>query len=78
MKVPTKVRARASRPTGKRITWTNNDVARVRDGVIVELWGGPDMFSIMTQLGAIPPAGGDELDTGVSNRGQAPSGRDGS
>jgi predicted ester cyclase len=32
----------------------NNDLSRVRDGRVVELWGGPDMFAIMTQMGAIP------------------------
>jgi predicted ester cyclase len=40
--------------SGRRIEWRNNDMARVRDGKIVEIWGGPDMFAILTQMGVIP------------------------
>ncbi|HLK42206.1 MAG TPA: ester cyclase [Thermoleophilia bacterium] len=40
--------------TGRHVRWSNNDLARLRDGKIAEMWGGPDMFAILTQIGAIP------------------------
>ncbi|WP_202980474.1 ester cyclase [Microbacterium caowuchunii] len=40
-------------PTGKRVRFTVIDVARVRDGRIVEHWGVPDRFAIMTRMGRL-------------------------
>lgn len=46
-------------PTGKTVRFTVIDVARIRDGRIVEHWGVPDRFAILMQLGSIPlPVGG--------------------
>jgi steroid delta-isomerase-like uncharacterized protein len=45
-------------PTGNQINVTAVDMARFRDGRIVEHWGLTDAMSMMQQLGAIPaPAG---------------------
>lgn len=45
-------------PTGKPVRFTVIDVARVRDGRIVEHWGVPDRFAILLQMGriAVPTA----------------------
>jgi predicted ester cyclase len=40
--------------TGRPIEWVNTDSGRLRDGKVVELWGGPDLFTILTQIGVIP------------------------
>ncbi|MDR6971602.1 ester cyclase [Leifsonia shinshuensis] len=40
-------------PTGRTVHFTVIDVARIRDGRIVEHWGVPDRFAIMLQLGRI-------------------------
>jgi len=40
--------------TGRSIRWTNNDMARLRNGKITEMWGGPDMYAILMQMGVIP------------------------
>jgi predicted ester cyclase len=45
-------------PTGKTVTVTLIDVIRVEHGKFVEHWGGPDLFDLLKQLGAvfsIPP-----------------------
>ena len=44
----------AGPPTGKPVRLTVFDVARVRDGRIVEHWGVPDRFEILVRLGRIP------------------------
>ncbi|MBS1673594.1 MAG: ester cyclase [Actinobacteria bacterium] len=40
-------------PTGKPVSFTVIDVARIRDGRIVEHWGIPDRFEILVRLGRI-------------------------
>jgi predicted ester cyclase len=38
--------------TGKKVVFGLLDVYRIEDGKIVEQWGGPNMFDLLTQLGA--------------------------
>src|SRR5450432_1668373 len=38
-------------PTGKNFVMDVMDVARIKDGQIVEHWGVPDRFALLTQLG---------------------------
>jgi steroid delta-isomerase-like uncharacterized protein len=40
-------------PTGKRVTISAIDIARLADGKIVEHWGQMDTFGLLQQLGAI-------------------------
>ncbi len=40
-------------PTGRPVTFTVFDVARVVDGVITEHWGVPDRFALLVQTGAL-------------------------
>jgi len=40
-------------PTGKTVTVPALDIVRMVDGKAVELWGGPNQFSLMQQLGLI-------------------------
>jgi predicted ester cyclase len=40
-------------PTGKPITVTLIDIIRVEHGKFVEHWGGPDLFDLLKQLGAV-------------------------
>lgn len=40
-------------PTGKTITVTLIDIIRVENGKFVEHWGGPDLFDLLKQLGAV-------------------------
>lgn len=42
-------------PTGNRVSFTVIDVARVRDGRIVEHWGVPDRFELAVRLGRFTP-----------------------
>jgi steroid delta-isomerase-like uncharacterized protein len=42
-------------PTGRAVQFETVDVMRVRDGKIVEHWGVANLFSLMQQLGALPP-----------------------
>ena len=44
-------------PTGKPITVTLIDIIRVENGKFVEHWGGPDVFDLLKQLGAVFSAG---------------------
>jgi predicted ester cyclase len=44
-------------PTGKKITVFLLDVIRVENGRFVEHWGGPDLFDLLKQLGAVFSAG---------------------
>ena len=43
-------------PTGKAVTIPALDMYRMVDGKIVEAWGGPNQFSLLQQLGVIPPS----------------------
>ncbi len=43
-------------PTGRKIQFETVDVMRVRNGKIAEHWGVANLFSLMQQLGAWPPA----------------------
>jgi predicted ester cyclase len=40
-------------PTGKQVTVGLVDMIRVEDGKFVEQWGGPDLFDLLRQLGAV-------------------------
>ncbi|MCW9096328.1 MAG: ester cyclase [Ignavibacteriaceae bacterium] len=46
-------------PTGKKATWKGISIYRFADGKIIEAWWSKDMFSLLQQLGAIPPPGKD-------------------
>lgn len=41
-------------PTGKAVRFTVIDIARIRDGRILEHWGVPDRFAILMRLGRMP------------------------
>jgi len=41
-------------PTGKQVTLSVIDIARIAGGKIVERWGVEDMLGLLQQLGAIP------------------------
>ena len=41
-------------PTGKEITVTAIDIARLENGKIVDHWGQMDMLGLMRQLGLVP------------------------
>ena len=41
-------------PTGRRVTVTGIDIARVSDGKIVEQWAEMDTLGLIQQLGALP------------------------
>jgi steroid delta-isomerase-like uncharacterized protein len=43
-------------PTGRVIRFETVDAMRVRDGKITEHWGVANLFSLLEQLGAWPPA----------------------
>ena len=43
-------------PTGRKIHFETVDAMRVHDGKITEHWGVANLFSLMQQLGAWPPA----------------------
>ena len=38
--------------TGRNVTATIIDVIRVENGLIIEQWGGPNVFDMITQIGA--------------------------
>ncbi|MGZ3949272.1 MAG: ester cyclase [Flavisolibacter sp.] len=42
-------------PTGKKFSIDVIDVARIRDGRLVEHWGVPDRFALLMQLGFLQP-----------------------
>ncbi len=44
-------------PTGKLVTSTGINIARIRDNRIVETWQNLDMLGILQQIGAIPTPG---------------------
>jgi predicted ester cyclase len=43
-------------PTGRKIHFETVDAMRVEDGKITEHWGVANLFSLLQQLGAWPPA----------------------
>jgi steroid delta-isomerase-like uncharacterized protein len=45
-------------PTGKRFTIAGIDIHRLQDGKMAEHWHVVDNFSMLLQLGLIPPPGG--------------------
>ena len=44
--------------SGKSATWEETHIGRFADGKLVEHWAVIDQFSMLTQLGFIPPMGG--------------------
>jgi len=44
-------------PTEKQATWSGMTIYRLAAGKIVEAWWSKDMFSLLIQLGVIPPPG---------------------
>jgi predicted ester cyclase len=44
-------------PTGKLITIWSVEVFRIENGKVAEMWGGPDIFNGLQQLGAVISAG---------------------
>ena len=40
-------------PTGKRVTVSLIDVVRIENGAFIEHWGGPDLWDLLQQLGAV-------------------------
>ena len=40
-------------PTGRRVTVLLVDVIRFEDGNFIEHWGGPDLFDLLKQIGAV-------------------------
>jgi predicted ester cyclase len=44
-------------PTGKAVTVPAQDMYHLREGKIVEHWGGPNLLRLLQQLGVIPPMG---------------------
>jgi predicted ester cyclase len=44
-------------PTGKAVSVPAQDMYRVVEGKLVEHWGGPNLFSLLQQLGVIPAQG---------------------
>jgi steroid delta-isomerase-like uncharacterized protein len=44
-------------PTGKPVAFEVIDIARVRDGQVVEHWGVTDNLKLMQQLGVVPAPG---------------------
>ena len=44
-------------PTGKQVSVSAIDIARIVEGKIVEHWGQMDTFGLLQQLGALPPRG---------------------
>ncbi len=41
-------------PTGKRISVQEIDIARIENDRIAEVWAAPDVFGMLSQLGALP------------------------
>ncbi len=40
-------------PTGKQVEFSLLDVIRIENGKFVEQWGGPDIYDLLRQLGAV-------------------------
>lgn len=43
-------------PTGKQFSIDVIDIARIKDGKLVEHWGVPDRFALLMQLGFLQPS----------------------
>ena len=43
-------------PTGKRVRIRGIHHARVRDGLVVEHWQGPDVLAMLIDMGLFPPS----------------------
>ena len=43
--------------TGQQLTLTGLKSYRLRDGLIVEIWGATDVFGFLRQAGLVPPQG---------------------
>jgi steroid delta-isomerase-like uncharacterized protein len=48
---------RGGAPTGKSITVTGTEIARIRDGKFAESWANTDALGLVQQLGLIPSMG---------------------
>jgi predicted ester cyclase len=46
-------------PTGKEMSGTGIFIYRIENEKVVEFWPAFDQLSVLQQLGAIPPPGGD-------------------
>jgi len=44
-------------PTGKQVAVSALDIVRIENGRFIEHWGGPDLFSLLQQLGAVVAPG---------------------
>lgn len=44
-------------PTGKQVMASAFDFVRIENGRIIEHWGGPDLFNLLQQLGAVISTG---------------------
>ena len=44
-------------PMGRRVTFSVIDIVRIEQGRIIEHWGGPDMWDLLQQLGAVMTKG---------------------
>ncbi len=55
-------------PTGRRMTARGVQIARFRDGKMVERWGSSDELSILQQLGATLQGEGQEEDRGLMDK----------
>jgi predicted ester cyclase len=40
--------------TGRKVTWTEIDLYKLKSGKVIELWPEIDFLGLLTQLGAIP------------------------
>ena len=41
-------------PTGIKINVILVDMIRIKDGLFIEQWGGPDVYDLLRQIGAVP------------------------
>jgi len=44
-------------PTGQRVEWMGNRIARITDGKIIEKWVAWDLYGMLRQLGTLPEMG---------------------
>jgi hypothetical protein len=43
-------------PTGRAVSFQEIDVFKLENGLITEVWAGPDVYGMLTQLGMLPDA----------------------